>query len=249
MSFDFKRKIMNALKCLILMWLSAITGFAQIKKIQENQYDPKGERHGVWRGYYEDSHLLRYEGKFDHGKEIGLFTYYTNSDKKIVMATRNFDGKGNAYTTFFDEKGNKVSEGNAKNQMRQGIWKFYHKGATSVMSTENYVNDEIEGIRKVFYSDGKLAEEIPYKNGLKNGIGKKYSNEGKLVEEATYINGQMQGSYTVYNANKVVVIKGQFKADKKNAIWSYYDDSGKLIRQINADTINGFEKPTLIKKK
>lgn len=240
---------MKVLKSLILIVLTVINGYSQIKQIKENQLDEKGERHGVWRGYFEGTRIVRYEGKFNHGNEIGLFTYYANDAKKSVMATRNFDGKGNAYTTFFDEKGNKVSEGNAKDQLRQGLWKYYHKGASSLMTTENYVNDKLEGIRKVFYSDGKVAEETPYKNGKKNGVARKYSGEGKLVEEATFENGLMQGPYTVYNANKTIVIKGQFKADKKNSIWNYYDESGKLVKQINADTINGYEKPTKFQKK
>src|SRR5690349_18576344 len=113
--------------------LSFSLGFSQTEPKNEtvktqpapNALDSKGERHGLWNGFYEDSKLLRYEGKFNHGKEVGLFTYYANSDKKIVMATREFDGKGGAYTVFFDEKKNKVSEGNIINKLRQGAWKYY----------------------------------------------------------------------------------------------------------------------------
>ncbi len=66
------------------------------------------------------------------------------------MATRNFDNKNNAYTIFFDENKDKVSEGNMHNKLREGPWKYYHKGLKTVMTTENYIKDKLEGSRKVF---------------------------------------------------------------------------------------------------
>ncbi|SFA88405.1 MORN repeat variant [Flavobacterium swingsii] len=231
-------------------------GYSQIAKVETpkaepikpqvspNSFDENGLRQGLWNGFYDDSKILRYEGNFSHGKEMGLFTYYANSDKKLVMATRNFDAKNNAYTIFFDENKNKVSEGNMYNKLRTGVWKYYHKGQKTVMTTENYINDKLEGSRKVFYTDGKLAEEILYKNNLKEGISKKYSKEGKLVEESVFAKDVMQGPYKVYDESGKVVISGQFKQDKKNGIWKYYN-KGKLVRQMNADTINGYKKPSL----
>jgi len=229
----------------LFIFFTSIT-FAQT---ESNKFDANGQRDGAWKGFYEDTKYLRFEGTFNHGKEVGTFTYYANAEKKIVSATRKFDGKGNAYTIFFDEKGQKVSEGNLLNKLRQGVWKYYHRNATSIMSTENYVNDKLEGVRKVFFTDGKIAEEVPYKNGLKNGISKIYTKAGTLNEEANYLNGLLQGSYKIYDDNGVVIIKGQYKKDKKNGLWKYYDSNKKLIKTINADTINGYKKPSLVKKK
>ena len=231
-------------------------GYAQITKLETpkpepikpqvspNSFDENGLRQGLWNGFYDDSKILRYEGNFSHGKEIGIFTYYANSDKKLVLATRNFDNKNNAYTIFFDENKNKVSEGNTYNKLRTGIWKYYHKNSKAIMTTENYINDKIEGSRKVFYIDGKIAEEVIYKNNLKEGKSKKYSKEGKLVEESVFANDVLQGPYKVYDGLGKVVITGQFKKDKKNGIWKYFE-KGKLVRQMNADTINGYKKPSL----
>lgn len=230
---------------ILYVLLSSIITLGQSK---ENQFNTKGERHGLWKGTYDDSKLPRYEGNFVNGKEQGLFTYFANSDKKIVMATRNFDEKGNAYTTFFDEKGNKVSEGNVVDKLREGIWKYYHKGAKTIMTTENYIKDKIEGLRKVFYTNGVLGEEVYYKNGLKHGISKKYNKEGKLIEESVFVNDVLQGPYKVYDEFGNVVVVGKFKNDKKNGIWKYYE-KGKLVRQMNADTINGYKKPSEAKKK
>lgn len=235
---------MKIIKLLVVFLFVKTVAIAQVK---ENQTNAKGERHGLWKGYYDDSKLLRYEGNFIDGKEQGLFTYYANSDKKIIMATRNFDGKGGAYTIFYDEKGKKVSEGNIINKKRQGVWKYYHKGLTSVMTTENYIDDKLEGSRKVYYNNGILGEDVAYKNGMKNGMAKKYNKEGKLVEESTFLDGKMHGPYKVYDEYGKLVIVGNFKDDKKKGIWEYFEN-GKLVRKMNADTINGYKKPSLQKK-
>lgn len=216
--------------------------------IAKNMLDAQGLRHGFWQGFYEDSKKLRYEGKFNHGQETGLFTYYANLDKKIVSATRNFTAKNNAYTIFYDDKKNVVSEGNTVNKLRTGIWKYYHKESKTVMTTENYLNDKIVNARKVYFSDGKLAEEVFYKNGLKDGLSKKYSKNGKLLEESIYVNNELQGPYKVFDESGKILIKGQFKKDKKNALWQYFEN-GKLVREMNADTINGYKKPKPKEKK
>ena len=41
-----------------------------------NKLDENGKKNGVWKGVYEESKRPRYEGTFEHGKEIGLFTYF-----------------------------------------------------------------------------------------------------------------------------------------------------------------------------
>lgn len=234
-------KYIYSLICLLVMNVS----FSQ----EINKMDANGKRHGAWKGYYEDSKILRYEGTFNKGVEVGTFTYYANADKKIVSATRKFDGKGNAYTTFFDDKGFKVSEGNMLNKKRQGLWTYYHKGLKVVMCIENYVNDKLEGVRKVFFADNVLAEEVTYKNGLKSGISKIYSKAGTLKEESVFVNGLMHGSYKVYDDNGTVLIEGQYKDDKKKGIWKYYNGNKELVGQVNTDTINGHKKPSLFKKK
>lgn len=218
--------------------LCCLVSYAQ----NTNKLDSKGLRDGSWKGYYEDSKNLRYAGNFNHGKEVGLFTYYANNAKSIVMATRNFDGKDGAYTIFFDEKKNKVSEGKVVNKLRQGTWTYYHRDSKAIMTVENYTDDKLEGLRKVFYIDGKLAEEVPYKDNLKEGISKKYSKQGKLVEESMYSIGLLQGVYKVYDESGNIVISGQFKEDLKKGIWKYFD-KGKLVKEINTDTIKGIEKP------
>lgn len=233
------KKVKQKAKFIVLLTFWSVVCISQ----NVDALDAKGLRHGNQKGYYTDSKILRYEGNFNHGKEQGLFTYYANSDKKIVMATRNFTKNNEAYTIFFDEKGNKVSEGNVKLKLREGTWTYYHKEAKTVMTTENYVNDKLQGPRLVYHPNGKIAENVSYKDNLKNGISKIFSKEGILIEEANYSNGMLNGNYKVFEDSGKLAVKGQFKNDIKKGMWYFYEND-KLVKSENKD----LEKKTTFKK-
>ena len=78
-----------------------------------NQFDANGKRHGIWKKTFEDTNILRYEGEFRRGKEIGLFKFYKNINKKAVLtATKQFNATDNkADVKFFTSKGKVISEG------------------------------------------------------------------------------------------------------------------------------------------
>ncbi|RYF99451.1 MAG: hypothetical protein EOO02_16880, partial [Chitinophagaceae bacterium] len=40
---------------------------------------------------------------------------------------------------------------------------------------------KLNGVKKVFYKNGKIAEETTYVNGIKNGPYKKYSEKGDIL--------------------------------------------------------------------
>ena len=63
----------------------------------------------------------------------------------------------------------------------------------------------------------------------------------------SHIEGVEIGPFTppLHNPQLIVL---DFKLDKKNGIWQYFE-KGKLVRQMNADTINGNKKPSLKEKK
>ena len=152
-----------------------------------NKLDDKGLKNGLWKGKYEESKRPRYEGTFLHGKEIGIFNFYDDTKAKSVIATREFNANDNsAYTIFYDQKKNKVSEGKVLNKLFEGEWKYYHLNSKNIMTTEHYSKGKLEGIRTVFYNSGKIAEEISYKNNLKNGFYKKYTENGIVLEESTF---------------------------------------------------------------
>lgn len=199
-----------------------------------NKLDDKGKKNGLWKGFYQDTKNQKYEGTFDHGKEVGTFTFYDNTKTKRVIATREFNPKDNsAYTIFYDQSKNKVSEGKVVNKLFEGQWKYYHKASKVVMTIENYSNGKLEGLRSVFYPSDKIAEEINYKNNLKNGFYKKYTETGIIIEESNYKNNEFDGLAIFRDADDgTIVSKGKFTNGKKTGIWQFFE-KGKLVKEMN----------------
>ena len=220
---------------LLTIFLSA-TSFAQ-----ENQTDAAGKKHGAWKGYYEESKRVKYEGTFDHGKEKGVFTFYDDTKAHTVVATRDFTKGNGAYTTFFDPKKNKVSEGNVVNKQYEGEWKYYHEASPAIMSLENYKAGKLNGSRKVFYKSGKLAEDETYVNGIREGPYKKYTEKGIVLEEVTYKNGQPDGIAIYRDSDGNIASKGPYVNGLKKGVWEFYE-GGKLKKKEKYPIVVKFAK-------
>lgn len=217
----------------IILFLSYSSFSQEINKIDTN-----GKRHGEWKGYYEKSKNLRYEGFFEHGVEIGVFKYYTDSKSKQLMATRDFSkGSGSCYTVFYNGKF-KVSEGDLVNKKPEGLWKYYHLNSDKIMTLENYKNGKLEGEKNVYYNNGQLAEKSFYKNGLLEGVYTKYAENGKLIEESTYKKGELNGKASFYDGEGNLLVKGEYKRNKKVGMWETYEN-GKLVKTEPAEKFAG----------
>ncbi|MDG2432121.1 hypothetical protein [Flavobacterium sp.] len=214
----------------VLLFLSGVTSHAQTGV---NGLDSNGKKDGLWKGSYPESKRPRYEGTFNHGKEVGLFKFFDDTKAASLIATREFNPADEvAYTTFYDQSKNKVSEGKVLKRQFEGEWKYYHQGSTVVMTKENYSKGKLEGLRSVYYPNGKIAEEQMYKNNLKNGFYKKYAENGVVLEEANYKNNLYDGLAVFKDPDDSIVSKGKFSNGKKSGIWQFYK-KGKLVNEFN----------------
>lgn len=226
------------MKYLLILLISALS-FSQ----ETNKLDEQGKKDGLWKGVYAESKRPKYEGTFNHGKETGTFKFFDDTKVGTVIATREFSSKDNScYTIFYNQKKSKVSEGKVVNKLFEGEWKYYHEDSDKIMTLENYVGGKLNGVRKVFYEDGKIAEEITYKLDIKNGSYKKYTVDGIILEESNYKNGELDGPAVFRNEKNVVVAKGNFKNGKKEGIWEL-NTNGKISKQnMNKTNTIKFEK-------
>ena len=220
--------------------MSTVTFSQEYNKLDEN-----GKKHGVWKGIYEESKRPRFEGTFEHGKEIGMFKFFDDTKAGTVIATREFNAKeGSCYTIFYNQNKNKVSEGKVVNRQYEGDWKYYHENSPSIMTLEHYVNGKLDGVRKVFYPDEKIAEETTYKNGIKEGKYKSYAENGIVLEESIYKSGEYDGLAIFKNPDNQIAGQGVFKNGKKVGIWKILE-KGKL-KDVNMNFQNKkFTKPVM----
>ena len=199
-----------------------------------NQLDDKGNRHGLWRGTHKESNRIRYEGSFNHGKEVGVFKYFDDTKAATTIATRDFSkGDGSCYAVFFDQKGNKVSEGTLANKLPEGEWKYFHFESKQLMSVEFYSKGKLVGVRKVFYKDGTVAEETNYKSGIKEGSSKTYSEKGELLDAHIYKNGQYNGLASYFDGLGNKMYEGNYVNGKRVGIWKFFEKN-KVIKEVKA---------------
>ena len=195
-----------------------------------NQFDNEGRRHGKWAKTFENSKQLRYEGQFEHGKEIGEFRFYQLVGKASKLAAvKKFNSDNDlADVKYLSLKGNTISEGVMNGRTHIGEWRYYHKNSDQLMTLENY-NDagELNGLRTVYYINGQVAEELQYLNGKLEGESRYYSMDGVLMKRYQYENDQLHGLSEHFDELGRPQIKGHYKRGKKHGIWTYYKN-GKV---------------------
>lgn len=221
------------MKYTLFILFNILIGTSLCSQEEINQLDSNGKRHGVWKKAYPDSQQLRYEGEFNHGKEIGVFKFYCEECGKQPSVVSMFNEKDNsAWVQYFTIKGKLVSEGKMIDKEREGEWVAYHEKSKQVMSREFYKDGKLHGKQTTYYPDGKVTEEITYSNGIKEGENLYYSPEGVLIKKLQYRNDQLEGAATYYDAYGVVVIEGNYKQGKKHGLWKYYKNGQLEMEEI-----------------
>ena len=198
-----------------------------------NGFDSNGKRHGKWKKNYEDTNILRYEGQFIHGKEVGLFKFYKAYKKKpILSATKLFNENDNiTEVKFLASNGKVISEGKMDGKTYIGTWKYYQKNSDELLTLETYNNKgELEGERLVYYPNGQIAEKKNYVYGKLEGESIWYSLKGITLKKYVYVNDELHGLAKFYNPKGELLSEGVYKRGKKDGIWKYYENS-KLTKE------------------
>jgi len=198
-----------------------------------NQFDANGKRHGEWKKNFENTNIIRYEGQFSHGKEIGLFKFYKNYKKKAILsATKQFAEQDNsAQVKFLASNGKVISAGRMDGKTYIGTWKYYQKNSDKLLTLEHY-NDQgdLIGERLVYYPSGQIAEKQNYIKGILNDASIWYSEKNVVLKSFLYENGELHGVAKFYNPKGELVSEGQYKRGKKDGVWKYYEN-GELIKE------------------
>jgi len=197
-----------------------------------NQFDTNGLRHGLWRKNFYKTNQPRYEGVFEHGKEVGIFKFYKIVEgKSVLSATKTFNpDNAIADVKFFASSGKLISEGQMDGKKYIGEWRYYHKKTDSLMTKEFYNNQgNLHGDRFVYYDNGQLAQQEHYVNGKLEGISKWYAKNGTLIKVFNFENDELHGEAKYYNDKGELLAEGQYKRGKTVGKWNYYEN-GKLVK-------------------
>ena len=211
-----------------------------VKAQKINQFDKNKKRTGVWKKYYSNKRV-RYVGKFENGKEVGVFKFYhiTSSKHPVIIKTF-FEDSDSLFVQFYRINGKIETEGILNGRKRVGNWKYFYPDG-ELMSEENYENGKLEGEQLIYYPDGLVTEFAVYKDGLLDGIISKYSSKGILIEEITYKKGKPNGLAKYFELNGNLKETGHYKEGKRIGKWEYYMD-GEIATDEDKKKKNKFTK-------
>lgn len=108
---------------------------------------------------------------------------------------------------------------NFKDGMFDGTYRHYKNKMLAEES--NYKNGSLDGIRKVYYGDGKtLQTEGTFVDGKLNGIFKRYFPNGKVETETGYKMGEQDGFDRRYDQESgELLLDTYYKDGKKDGDW------------------------------
>lgn len=214
----------------IFLLCSFSVSFAQ----NSNQFDAHGKRHGKWMKKYEGTNQVRYQGTFDHGQEIGTFTFYKQNKnpnaQSYLFASKTYTPENDTVKIkYYTKKGSVMSTGSMLGKKRVGKWKYYHSKNHKVMQEEVYVNGELNGLLIVYFKNGNIAKKSIYKDGKQNGITKIFDKNGKLQKLFTYKNGELHGMVKYFDDKGQLTAKGLYEHNRKDGIWKNYKN-GEVVK-------------------
>lgn len=174
---------------------------------------------GIKTIYFPNSELIKQVVNYKDGKRIGeLREYYRNGNLKIKQYYKN-------------------------DTLTDSCMMYYENGNIQLIQ---FIKDKKkEGSWKKFNEQGKMYEEINYKNDERNGYATKYSYRSlKLLEKKHYVDGKEEGKQEFYylNGNPKAICYSSGNAPCLGT--QEWDESGK---EINNDfTISTTEENKLL---
>ena len=91
-----------------------------------------------------------------------------------------------------------------------------------------YKDGKENGVERKYYENGQLASEIPYKDGKADGVWKVYYDNGRLERETSYKNNIIDGIEKEYYKNGQLQCETTYTPRQTTKIC--YDENGKIIK-------------------
>ncbi|NVK53482.1 MAG: toxin-antitoxin system YwqK family antitoxin [Flavobacteriaceae bacterium] len=116
---------------------------------------------------------------------------------------------------------------------KNGFWivDYYMDGTIQMEGfslNNNPNNEKFHGLVKYYFANGKIYQEIHYKEGKIEGLRKVYFESGKLKSTKNYINSKIEGKYKEYYETGELFMTGRYENGEQNGIWKTYYKTGKI---------------------
>ena len=125
-------------------------------------------------------------------------------------------------------------------------WKWYHENGNPYWKA-TIIRDELQGVYKIWYESGQLAEEVIFLNHLEDGPAVFYYENGQIASTGNYENGKMVGHWQFYDQSgnsfdgqwswpfaaetETNRMEGTIENGKRVGVWIYQTTAGGKKRR------------------
>jgi len=203
-----------------------------------NLTNKKGHKEGFWKKSDSLGNKI-YEGWFKDGLPDGEFRYFYPDGKIKTISVYSDHGK-RAKTISNFPNGMKMATGNYLNEKKDSIWQFFSQNDGTLVSEEEYRDGIRNGISRIFFLQGGVAQILTWKDGVREGPWEEYYSDGKVKAIGTYRNNEKEGAFRAFYLSGKPILVGQYLQGHPDGTWIYYEEDGTISKQET------WEKGTLV---
>jgi len=132
-------------------------------------------------------------------------TGYILEKKKVAVISKVpvIDGRENGVAYGWFESGEIRYERSYKNGNRDGLHKIWYKNG-QLANNMFYIDDKLEGEQKSYFESGNRWQILNYKHGYEDGKQKTWDDSGKVINNFTVKNGKLYGVIGRYDCMSVM---------------------------------------------
>lgn len=82
------------------------------------------------------------------------------------------------------------------------------------------------------YDNGQPKIKGALRNGEREGLWVAFYENGVRWSEDNYIQGIKEGRSITFFPSGIIRYRGQYQDDKKIGLWQFYDETGKLAKEV-----------------
>jgi len=110
----------------------------------------------------------------------------------------------------------------------------YDNGMPTKIEYYNVIDGEKQKVKEVrFFPNGEKEFEAEYLNGELNGESRQWYSNGNLWVEEGYLDGLKHGAFTVYSDDGEKSFSGEYDEGVKKGRWNFWDNKGNLVKSEN----------------
>ncbi|MBS3764693.1 MAG: toxin-antitoxin system YwqK family antitoxin [Planctomycetes bacterium] len=152
-----------------------------------------GVKNGIEKVYGRGKkvrHYLRKERPWENGKVEGVVKVYY-SGGQIMAKVPYVHGKQEGVSKSFSEEGKLTQVVPYKKGKREGTMIQYWPKTGKKKKVVPCENGMVDGTARLFYEDGTLKAEMPFREDTLHGVEKRYDEDGELKRKRYWLDGEL----------------------------------------------------------